>query len=83
MKSLTIQIPDALDATLAAAAVRRRQTKAGLVRRLIESSLPSAVHGKPAQPSVHDRLKKYQSAGPTGVKDLASHPAHLTGYGRE
>ncbi len=83
MKTLTIQLPDALDASLAAAAVKRRQTKADVARRFIESSLATTANNKTAQPSIHDRLKKYQSAGPTGVKDLASNPAHMTGYGQK
>ncbi len=83
MKTLTIQLPDALDASLAAAAVKRRQTKADVARRLIESSLATTVNGQAARPSIHDRLKKYQCAGPTGVKDLASNPAHMTGYGQK
>lgn len=30
---------------------------------------------------LHERLQKYQGAGPTGVKNLASNPKHLSGYG--
>ena len=39
--------------------------------------------GNPTPASLHEQLKKYESAGPTGVKDLASNPMHLSGYGAE
>jgi hypothetical protein len=85
MKTLTIRLPDALDASLAAEATSRRRTKSAVVRQFIETSLDFRANGKrtAARPSLHDRLKKYQTSGPTGIKDLASNPAHLSGYGRK
>jgi predicted transcriptional regulator len=83
MKTLTVQLPDALHAALTAAASQRRQAKSALVRRLIESNFSTGhTNGKSARGSIHDRLKKYQTAGPAGIKDLASNPAHLADYGR-
>ena len=39
--------------------------------------------GNPTHLSLHEQLKRYENAGPTGVKDLASNPMHLSGYGGE
>ena len=83
MKTITIKLPDFLNASLDAAAESSKQTKSAIVRDL----LLQAMHAHPAPrkkaaPSLHERLQKYQGAGPTGVKDLASNPKHLSGYGR-
>jgi len=86
MKTITIKLPDFLNASLDAAASSRKKTKSEIVRDLLLQALPSAetaVRRKKARPSLHDRLRKYQGAGATGVKDLASNPAHLAGYGRK
>ena len=83
MKTLTIQIPNALNATLTATAAGRRQSKARVVRKLIEAGLSPAAEKKTASASIHDRLQKFQTAGPAGVNDLASNPAHMAGYGRD
>ncbi len=39
--------------------------------------------GNPTLPSLHEQLRKYGNAGPTGVKDLASNHMHLSDYGAE
>jgi hypothetical protein len=68
-----------LDATAAS----RKQTKSAIVRDLLIAAMPAhSEPGKKARPSLHERLQKYQGAGATGVKDLASNPKHLSGYGR-
>jgi len=86
MKTITIKVPDFLNASLDAAAARRKQTKSAVVRDLLLQTLTAETKAAPrktARPSLHDRLRKYQGAGATGVKDLASNPAHLAGYGRK
>jgi hypothetical protein len=87
MKTITIKVPDFLNASLDAAAASRKKTKSQIVRDLLLSALhaPSGPTSprKPTRPSLHDRLQKYQGAGPTGVRDLGSNPKHLAGYGRE
>jgi hypothetical protein len=86
MKTITIKVPDFLNASLDAAAACRKITKSEIVRDLLLQALPgkrAASSTKKARPSIHDRLQKYQGAGPSGVKDLASNPAHLAGYGRK
>ena len=85
MKTITIKLPDFLNESLDAAAQSRKQTKSAVVRELLQQTLPHGagnVARKAARPSLHDRLRKYQGAGPTGIKDLASNPKHLSGYGR-
>lgn len=86
MRTVTIKLPEFLDDSLEAAAVGAKQSKSAVVRDLLLKALPAATPGpaaRRARPSLHDRLKQYQGAGPTGVKDLASNPRHLDGYGRE
>lgn len=86
MKTITIKVPDFLNASLDAAAANRKKSKSEIVRDALLQALsaePKSAPRKPARPSLHDRLRKYQGAGPTGVKDLASNPAHLAGYGRK
>lgn len=86
MKTITIKVPDFLNASLEAAAAHRMQTKSQIVRDLLLQTLTAPANGasvkKKGPPSLHDRLQKYQRAGATGVKDLASNPARLTGYRR-
>lgn len=85
MKTITIKLPDFLNESLDAAASSRKQTKSVIVRDLLMQALP---HGpktgdaKKAPPSLHDRLRKYQVAGGSGIKDLASNPKHVASYGR-
>lgn len=86
MKTITIKVPDFLNASLDAEAASRKQTKSEIVRDLLVKTLTAGaktVTRKAARPSLHERLRKYQGAGPTGVKDLASNPAHLADYGRK
>ncbi len=85
MKTITIKLPEFLDASLDAAARSRKQSKSALVRDLLLQALPeneSAQGRQSVRPSLHDRLLKYQGAGPTGITDLASNAKHLAGYGR-
>ncbi|MEO6755606.1 MAG: CopG family transcriptional regulator, partial [Chthoniobacteraceae bacterium] len=83
MKTITIKLPDFLNDSLNAAAASRKQTKSAIVRELLQQAMHThPAPRKKARPSLHERLQKYQGAGPTGVKDLASNPKHLSGYGR-
>lgn len=86
MKTVTIKLPEFLDDSLEAAAAGAKQSKSAVVRDLLLKALPAArpvAGGRRTRPSLHDRLQKYQGAGPAGVGDLASNPKHLAGYGRE
>ena len=84
MKTITLKLPEFLNSSLDAAASSRKQTKSAVVRDLLMQALPhggQAAARKKARPSLHDRQKKYQDAGPTGIPDLASNPSHLEGFG--
>ena len=86
VKTITIKLPDFLNAALDAVAAQKKQPKSAIVRDVLQQSLSSysaPAPQKAARPSIHSRLKKYQGAGPTGTKDLASNPKHLAKYGRE
>ncbi len=86
MKTLTIKVPDFLNARLDAAAAGRRVSKSAIVRDTLLQALPGmtvAAGRRSQRPSIHDRLGKYQGAGGTGVNDLASNPKHLAAYGRK
>jgi hypothetical protein len=86
MKTITIKVPDFLNDSLDAAAEDRKVTKSAMVRDLLLHALPAnrtVARRKKGKPSLHDRLKKYQGAGGSGVKDLASNPKHLESYGRQ
>ena len=86
MKTITVKLPDFLNATLDAIAALKKRPKSAIVREVLQETLPSYRANAPrkaARPSIHDRLKKYQGAGATGTKDLASNPKHLAGYGQE
>ena len=85
MKTITIKLPEFLNNSLDTAASRRKQTKSAVVRDLLLQALPhggGTVARTKARPSLHDRLQKYQGAGSTGIKDLASNSKHLSDYGR-
>ena len=86
MKTITIKVPDFLNDTLDAAAADKKVTKSAIVRDLLIHALPAKgalTSRKRTRPSLHDRLKKYQGAGGSGLKDLASNPKHMEGYGRD
>ncbi len=85
MKTITIKLPDFLNDSLDAAASSLKQPKSAIVRDLLMRALPEKpdlAKQRKSRPSLHDRLQKYQGAGKTGVKDLASNPKHFAGYGR-
>lgn len=86
MRTISVKLPEFLDDSLEAAAADAKRSKSAVVRDLLQKSLPAVPPGaarRRSGPSLHDRLKQYQGAGPTGVPDLASNPEHLAAYGRE
>ncbi len=85
MKTITVKLPDFLNASLDAVAASKKKTKSEIVRDLLLENLTGqkVATRKAQRPSLHDRLQKYQGAGSSGIKDLASNPAHLAEYGRK
>lgn len=86
MKTVTVKLPEFLNARLDAAAAGKQVSKSTIIRDVLLLALPAGPESgrKPddRKPSIHQRLKKYQGAGGTGISDLASNPKHLTGYGQ-
>lgn len=79
MGTLTVKLPQPLQARLDALVARRGRRKSDLVREAIERLV--AERGEPAQVNVLDLLKDLKGSG-RGPKDLSSSRKHLRGYGR-
>jgi hypothetical protein len=85
VRTITIKVHSVQDEALECVAKAQRISKSELVRRSLEQYLAnhqaSSNDAKPS--SLHDRLKNYIPKSGTGVKDLASNPKHLEGFGAE
>jgi hypothetical protein len=79
MKTLSVKVPDGLDARLAAAARRRKTNKSALVRKALEGVLRESA--KPRAGSALDLVRDLVGcvAGPA---DLSVNKAHLKTFGR-
>lgn len=78
MGTLTVKLPPALEARLAALVRQRKRNKSALVREAIELLVE--------QPDAHAKASVLDLAGDlvgaqTGARDLASNPKHMRGYG--
>ena len=79
MPTLTVKLPQPLEAKLDALVRRRGQRKSALVREAIEKLV--AERGEIAKGSVLDLLQDLKGVG-QGAKDLSTNRKHLQGYGR-
>ncbi len=79
MKTLSVKLPDGLDARLTAAARRRKTTKSSLVRKTLQEVLRE--QGQPKRGSALDLVRDLIGcvAGPA---DLSVNKAHLKTFGR-
>jgi Ribbon-helix-helix protein, copG family len=84
MNTLTLKLPPALDAALAAASERAQLTKSELVRRAVIAYLvPGGPHdGAAAAPSALALAGDLVGCLAGGPADLASNPRHLEGFGQ-
>ena len=82
MALISLKLPDALDAELAAQAQLRRLSKSELMRRALKAYLQAAdsTEAQPA-PSAFDRVADLVGCCQGGPPDLSSNPAHLAGFG--
>lgn len=81
MSTLTIELPDDLAARLAAASAQTHVPPAQLVRTVLEKALPAA--GFPVEgPSAYDLMKDGFGCVSSGVRDLATNPKHMEGFGQ-
>jgi hypothetical protein len=78
-KTLSVKLPAALDAKLAAAAARRRVSKSAVIRGALERALADAG-GRRAGSFL--ALARDLHGCVTGPGDLSYHSRHLRGYGR-
>jgi ribosomal protein S3AE len=79
MKTLSVKLPDGLDARLTAAARRRKTTKSSLVRKTLQEVLRE--QGQRKRGSALDLVRDLVGcvAGPA---DLSVNKAHLKTFGR-
>jgi|CXWL01.1.fsa_nt_gi Arc/MetJ-type ribon-helix-helix transcriptional regulator len=80
MGALTVKLPPALEARLAALVRRRKQSKSELVREAIERLVEDG--GQPASVSVLDLVGDLKGIA-VGPRDLSSHPKHMRGFGKK
>jgi hypothetical protein len=79
MTNVSLKLPEALAAKLAAAARKRGQNKSALIRELLEQSLEKS-HASP-QGSCLD-LASDLAGCVEGPGDLSVNDRHLSGYGK-
>ena len=80
MKTLTVKLPDVLDASLATAAENRGESKSSVVRHAIVSYLGAEDPAESGM-SCYD-LSRDLAGSFDGPEDLSDNRAHLKGYGR-
>ncbi|MGH7275782.1 MAG: hypothetical protein ACREIY_01995 [Candidatus Rokuibacteriota bacterium] len=76
---LSVKVPAALGARLAAAAARKRSSKSGIVRSALEAAL--AAKRTPRARSFA-AIAGDLAGCVSGPADLSHHPRHFRGYGR-
>ena len=79
MKSLSMRLPEALDAKLSALAKKRGEPKSEVAREAIEVFVNG--NGVRSELSCHDLAKDLAGCA-AGPADLATNKKHLRGYGR-
>lgn len=79
MGTLTVKLPESLEAKFNSFVRRHKRTKSALVREAIENLLADEM--KPQKGSVYDLIKDLPTVG-KGTRDLATNPKHMKGYGK-
>ncbi len=79
MKSLSLKLPDALDAKLAAVARKRRASKSAVVREALEAYI---AHGGKVIPGSALDLAKDLAGCLEGSGDLSYNKRYMRGFGR-
>jgi plasmid stability protein len=79
MKMLVVRLDDDLDAQLARLANQRARTKSAFVRETLRQvlSAPAVANG-----SAYELMLGGIGSVRSGLKDLASNPRHLKGFGK-
>ena len=81
MTTITCKLPEALDAELETAAEQRGVSKSAVVREAIEANLRERK--KETGFSAFDVMKAGCGILRDGPRDLATHPRHMEGFGRD
>lgn len=79
MKTLTVKIPEDMDAKLTALAIQQGQSKSAMIRVAIEQIVESdgQTNGTSALDQIADLIGCVE-----GAKDLSYNKDHMKGYGR-
>lgn len=82
MSTLTIELSDDLAARLAAASERKHVPPAQIVQEALDRTLPGTQPEADAdEPSLYDLMKDGFGCVSSGVRDLATNPKHMEGFG--
>ena len=79
MHTITVKIPEKLEAALEEVSARRRVSKSALVRASLEESLKKELNRSRA--NAYALMKNGLGVVRSGRKDLASNPKHMKGFG--
>lgn len=83
MKTITIKVPEDLDARLANRAKRLGVSKSEVARQALKQSLEEKNSlSVEEEPSAYDVLKDDLGCFDSGVGDLSTNPMHMKGFGK-
>ena len=83
MKTITIKVPEELDARLTKRAKRLGVSKSEVAREAIKRDLDSKKSDAvEEEPSAYDLMKDGCGCVDSGVTDLATNPKHMEGFGQ-
>jgi len=80
MKTITIKVPEELDARLTKRAKRRGVSKSEIAREALARELKTESVDE--EPSAYDVMKGGCGIVDSGITDLATNPKHMEGFGR-
>jgi hypothetical protein len=78
VRTLTVELAD----DIAAASEREHVPPAQIVRELLEKALPTPVREVADGPSAYELMKEGFGCVSSGVRDLATNPKHMAGFGQ-
>ena len=79
MTTISLKIPDELLSRMDAVARAKHTSRSALLREALEDKLKSSARKTP--PSLYEQSADLCGKGSSGLGNLASHPAHLEGFG--
>jgi hypothetical protein len=83
MSKLTIELSDEVAARLAEASERQQVPPSRLVQEALEKTLPATPpQPAPDEPSLYELMKDGFGCVSSGVRDLATNPKYMEGFGR-